>query len=637
MDMNNPNQHIKEYLDFYCDLNEPKFAVMLDGEWGSGKTWFIQDYIKNCQQKKQFLYISLNGKAQTSQIDENIFELLHPLLSSKAAKLTGHILRSAVKLGFKVDLNKDETNDAEILIPKINIKDFIEDDSIKKTLIFDDLERCSINIEELMGYINHFIEHLGLKVIIVGNTNEIPKEKEQDSKYLKIKEKLIGKTFTVKTNHKEAIDNFMNDQNIQKFKDIYKKNKDLIEGIFEQSEYKNLRLIRYCLIDFERIFNKIDDKYFQNKDFIKELLRCFLAITIEHSKKTLKNCSKNLPDNLYERGDDELNSISKEYEDFDKIFDKYKLNYELNIEKLWKDYIKLDHIDLKAAQGAFENTNFFATEKTPSWIELWYYHHVTDKKFNEHIKNLLNELNNKKYTKIEEILHIFGLLIFFIKKEINIFANNKALTLGCIKNYFENYVKELSDNNTLEITDRIDYEQKYGLGYSASDSDEFKKFKDYIKKIKNQKKDENLQNEAKKLTAKNIEEFMNKVSNPRTSNGYFNIPIMNEIDIDKLIKILNNLIDEENKSFNSYSLRIFFQNIKDRYEYRRKQIDTKVTEENITTTILKQESKFLKELLNLTKKAAKEREGKLSSMYWNEGAEIIKKIETENLKIEAEK
>lgn len=36
------NKHIEEYLDDYCanDLND--YAVLINGKWGSGKTWFIK-------------------------------------------------------------------------------------------------------------------------------------------------------------------------------------------------------------------------------------------------------------------------------------------------------------------------------------------------------------------------------------------------------------------------------------------------------------------------------------------------------------------------------------------------------------------------------------------------------------------
>ena len=54
-------------------------------------------------------------------------------------------------------------------------------------LIFDDLERCDCPINEILGYINTFVEHNGMKVILIANQKEIGKSTylvNQELKYL---------------------------------------------------------------------------------------------------------------------------------------------------------------------------------------------------------------------------------------------------------------------------------------------------------------------------------------------------------------------------------------------------------------------------------------------------------------------
>ncbi len=46
------NSHVEEYLDYYCDLHAPRFAILLKGQWGCGKTWFIKNYCKKLKEKK---------------------------------------------------------------------------------------------------------------------------------------------------------------------------------------------------------------------------------------------------------------------------------------------------------------------------------------------------------------------------------------------------------------------------------------------------------------------------------------------------------------------------------------------------------------------------------------------------------
>ena len=40
------NEHIESFLDHYIDLAvAPEYAVLLTGKWGSGKTFFIKNFL----------------------------------------------------------------------------------------------------------------------------------------------------------------------------------------------------------------------------------------------------------------------------------------------------------------------------------------------------------------------------------------------------------------------------------------------------------------------------------------------------------------------------------------------------------------------------------------------------------------
>ena len=77
------NQHIVSYLSDYLSIDWPKFAVMLKGPWGCGKTWFIREIIKEIEatnKKKTILYISLFGLKSTGQIDRAVLKAMYPYL-----------------------------------------------------------------------------------------------------------------------------------------------------------------------------------------------------------------------------------------------------------------------------------------------------------------------------------------------------------------------------------------------------------------------------------------------------------------------------------------------------------------------------------------------------------------------------
>lgn len=191
-----PNSHIKEFALEYCLSSiPPQYAVLIKGAWGSGKSWFIQDLIKALHLKNgRELYVSLYGLNSFSAIEDEFYRKLHPILSSKGMEIAGKILKGTLKATLKVDLNSDGHNDGSIStsIPNLNLPDYLKN-TTGLVLIFDDIERCSINLPDLLGYINHFVEHQDYKVILVANEDELKKEE----KYKSIKEKLIGKIFEI--------------------------------------------------------------------------------------------------------------------------------------------------------------------------------------------------------------------------------------------------------------------------------------------------------------------------------------------------------------------------------------------------------------------------------------------------------
>ena len=241
--MENVNQYIEEFLDYYCDLpHPPEYAVLLKGPWGSGKSWFINQYRKKIKNKnKKFIYVSLYGVGTFSEIENIFFQQLHPVLSSKGMALTGKILKGALRATLKIDLDGDKRDDVSInsQIPDISLPDYLKNTD-EYLLIFDDLERCCINVNDVLGYINHFVEHQGYKSIIVANEDEIIKREKKNKKseisYIEVKEKLIGKTFKIEPNIEAAIDDFfirISDKNSHNF---LNKNRTIINSTFAPCE-----------------------------------------------------------------------------------------------------------------------------------------------------------------------------------------------------------------------------------------------------------------------------------------------------------------------------------------------------------------------------------------------------------------
>ncbi len=196
--MSTTNDKIIEEIKKYINDSFYDYAVMIDGEWGSGKTYFVknelmkevEDHIKNKNDEdsvKKIIYLSLYGMKSIDDISKQM--VCEAYL--KSLNDAEHIAKTAIKVSkillptvIDVINNKLGTN-----IDKDKISEGICDfASLKNTLlIFDDLERCDCPINEVLGYINSFVEQDHLKVIIVANQNELGKNfysKNLELKYL---------------------------------------------------------------------------------------------------------------------------------------------------------------------------------------------------------------------------------------------------------------------------------------------------------------------------------------------------------------------------------------------------------------------------------------------------------------------
>ncbi len=185
----------------YIDENLYNYAVMIDGDWGCGKTHFVKEYLidkieQNEADKKKkdedyiikrIVYISLYGVKSVDEVSKQVF--MESYLA-KAGKAKG-ILRKGTEvvgtlLPVAFDVMKSFTGieaDADKVSGAVNT--FL---TIKNSIfIFDDLERCDCPVNEILGYINGFVEHEGLKVILVANQKEVGKGaylKNLELKYL---------------------------------------------------------------------------------------------------------------------------------------------------------------------------------------------------------------------------------------------------------------------------------------------------------------------------------------------------------------------------------------------------------------------------------------------------------------------
>lgn len=181
---------ILDVLNQYINNPNMQYAILIDGDWGSGKTYFIKNnFVKD---NKNIIYITLNGIKNKADIDKKIYykilennmpENIKKSRGITFVKKTGRVIFSisneVIKNVFKIDISGIKNIDgSEIISLFKDISDYI--------IVFDDLERCEMPINEILGYINDYVEHRNVKCIIVANEQEINKINYDDNYELKV-------------------------------------------------------------------------------------------------------------------------------------------------------------------------------------------------------------------------------------------------------------------------------------------------------------------------------------------------------------------------------------------------------------------------------------------------------------------
>ena len=160
----NSNDVLEKYLTRYCTASAaPQYAVMLNGPWGSGKTWFIDAFCKKLKAHSNIssLYVSLYGVKSPADISIQFYQQLHPKLSSPAIQKTWSLVKSVVKATVKIDVDA-ASSELELSLPELERRASPQG----AVLIFDDFERALMEPVELLGYINQFVEHDGYRCLL---------------------------------------------------------------------------------------------------------------------------------------------------------------------------------------------------------------------------------------------------------------------------------------------------------------------------------------------------------------------------------------------------------------------------------------------------------------------------------------
>lgn len=539
------NSYIHSFLDYYFNLQiAPEYGVLIKGPWGCGKTWFVKQVLSELHEES-YLYVSLYGVTRFSEIEYQFFQQLHPVLSSKGMELAGKVIKGMLKATIKLDLDSDHKSDGKLDLQATasGMLDYLKIPS-KQILIFDDLERCSIPVAEMLGYINHFVEHQGYKAIIICHEDEIiSKESEKDEKvksYEVIKEKLIGKTFEVQADIDNVLTHFVDSIENGNLKQLYRENGQLLKALFQCSKSNNFRHLRQVLWDFERFYMAVSDKALKNETVMCHLLRLFFAYSFEIRSGTLsaKQISSLRPEFYAGIYDDSKKKGKSPYQILQQKYPDVPFNEPLLSEALWVEIFDKGYLDKEVIAQAIENCVYFRTDTTPNWVKLWHYRNLRDEEFCLYINEIETSLQNREIVDLGMLRHMVGMLLFFSNHWI--YPKSKDAVLRDAKAVVDD----------LKITRRLDVAKERsgfmdntsygGLAFLGQELDQFREFKTYLSEKIDELQTETYPEQAKDLLdlmQTDADRFIRQLELSNNSDSpFYEIPILHHIEPDDFVR-----------------------------------------------------------------------------------------------------
>ena len=461
---------VESILD-YIRSDYTDYAVMLNGEWGSGKTHFWNNKIKKKIESMQLngkryttIYMSLYGISNLEEISKKIFmettqlmdKNLRRFMNAKGQETIPEYAKTGIDMAnfFGITQNSNKLDYAEF---------FSTDD---KVLCFDDLERANVDVIDILGYINNFVEHDHIKTIIICNEkelatklkssnlemktfiatylldkqNELNKtdkpmvEKIQDkiehvfdkaNDYERIKEKLIGETFEYAPKFDYIINGILmryeNNPDLIRF---LRENTGLIINTFNRSGTRNLRILKHALNDFKKVYEMVNKTYPNTSNRIIQTMLIFtIAVSFEiKAGKITKEKFVNIKDNEEYKAILVSSRILMDNRQFYiKEFDNnyyYNFKSEYRFFKFIEYYVRTRIFDMKIFKENMETIrNTVDTENLPAHKRLLTeeYWKIPEDQFSSVIEEIIEDVKEGKI-KIIDMVKLFAYFSYFSRK-----------------------------------------------------------------------------------------------------------------------------------------------------------------------------------------------------------------------------
>ncbi len=484
-----------------------------------GKTHFWNHKIRKKIESMQLngrryttIYMSLYGISNLEDISKKIFIETTQLMDKNLRKYMDANEQTTIPEYAKTGIDMANFFGVTQSGDKVDYAEFFSTDD--KVLCFDDLERANVDVIDILGYINNFVEHDHIKTIIICNEKELSTKlkssnlemktfiatyllDKQDelnktdkpivekirqkienvfdkaNDYERIKEKLIGETFEYAPKFDYIINGILmryeNNTDLIRF---LRENTRLIISTFERSGTRNLRILKHALNDFKKVFEMVNKAYPNTSNRVIQTMLIFtIAISFEiKAGKITKDKFINIKDNEEYKSILVSSRILMDNRQFYiKEFDSnyyYNFKSEYRFFKFIEYYVRTRIFDMRIFKDNMETIrNTVDTENLPAYKRLLTeeYWKISDDEFDKVISDIIEDVKQGNLRLIDNV-KIYAYFSYFSKKNLidydlktikNVFFN--GMNLASLKSeYCPNVDEELGKIAIDEVAEDMD-------------------------------------------------------------------------------------------------------------------------------------------------------------------------------------
>jgi hypothetical protein len=510
--------HLESLLAYYASTSAPGYAVLVTGDWGTGKT----TQVNRALSVEDRYYVSLFGAKNADEVHAAVFAAMFPIKAKTRNFLRG-IGETGVELPGLGTLSLAGVGSAFAnTLLRLTVK-------ADRVIVFDDLERGSLAVREILGVINHYVEHYGCRVVVIAHDDKLADDFKQ------AKEKIFGRTVRVEAQVEDAYENFV--QMLQPpDREFGRSVGDSLKKVFALSEVKSLRVLRHSLDDLLRLRTAIQPDWGRISPLHTELVQLVAALSMEVRSGRLDE------GDLVKRGEAHLRYLIRtgdsvpEQPPITKAAARYSATIDVT-SRLLPDELITDILIRGAYDGEAIRSSLRSSPKlaerddVPAWRRFMELDSLAHDELDAVVADLRREFADRALTKSGDILHLFSLR-FMLSEEGEIPDSFDKVAADC-----RAYVDDLGpriEPLPLHRGDRSSASGGYTFWVTDTFRQHFESIADYMRAARQRALDESLRAvtpDLLRLLESDGEAFQSAISfTGAGTNTYGSVPVLAQID-----------------------------------------------------------------------------------------------------------